>query len=912
MLDKPNIFNIPANYDFFESIFFWLEKNFSKDISKAKIFLPNRRSCRELRQLFLQKNVSGILPQIKAISDISFEDFFEFLPNEDARAAIDEIMQMEVLSGIDYLFFLTEEIQKLSVFGKDLDFSQAFKIALRLRDLFDEIEREEIDLKKLDEIDDSNLSKHRLLTLDFLKNFYVQIKNSLLKKNIFFATSQQNFVISKFIKLLEIHGSKTPLIIAGSTGSVSFGKKLIKAISQQKNGFVILYGLTGDEFAEENHPQFFLNQLLKFLEVEAVENIAEEKFLLSPQDRQKLLSLMMLPSKEVLKWQNISQFLDVKKTAQDLLQNFSLIETKNEIEEAKIIALALADKQKKSAIITNNEKLVSLLKLEFEHLGLPFNDARNLNIFNSKIINFLTLILELKESDFNSHTLLALLKNPLCFYSQEKELLTELEINILRADRSITGLEGIRRKLKNHEKLSVFFEDFYKDFNHSLIKAAEKLSKKTWLELLQNEPAQVEIFEFFEKLKIKNHAPISVNDFKVLLSQISYFEKSDAMAPIQILSTIEARLLNFDLVIIASLNEGDFPQIEMENWLGKKIKKDLEIDRALKKVGQSAYDFCGYLSNKNVILTRCKSSNGVAVIESPFLLKFKTICKKLAVNLPNGENYFARLKNSNRVSANKIKAPQPKPKKEFRPQKISITEISKLISDPYFIYAKKILRLRELEKIDFEPGYAEFGSFVHEALEQFIQNPEKRDFSKNFDKYFLSEEAKLIWWPKFENIFNDFLKRNEQFLALRNIVEIPVRLRLGAISISGKVDRVMIDDCGNAEIFDYKTGTVPTAKSVTAGSEPQLTIAALALLEEILKDEKISGLNYWKLSATNEGEITKVVKKPEEIEILIAAAKAGLERLFAYFADEENAYNATENLRFNEYKNLSRIEEFNK
>ena len=89
MLDKPRIFNIPANYHFFESLFYWLEKNFKEQLSEVKIFLPNRRSCREFQELFLAKNRNLILPKIKAISDISFEDFFDFLPNENVKRIID-------------------------------------------------------------------------------------------------------------------------------------------------------------------------------------------------------------------------------------------------------------------------------------------------------------------------------------------------------------------------------------------------------------------------------------------------------------------------------------------------------------------------------------------------------------------------------------------------------------------------------------------------------------------------------------------------------------------------------------------------------------------------------------------------------------------------------------------------------
>jgi ATP-dependent helicase/nuclease subunit B len=925
MLDKANVFNIPANYNFFESLFDWMEKKFSGQFAEVKIFLPNRRSCRELRRIFLQKNFCGALPKIKAISDISIEDFFDFLPDFETKQIIDEILQIKLLDEIDYLLFLSMEVQKLSIFGQNLELNQAIKIASNLQNLFDEIEREEIDLKKLDEIDDSDLSQHRQLTLDFLKNFNVQIKNSLLRKNIFFPVAYQNFIIQKFIYLLEKHGSKSQIIIAGSTGSISFSKKLIKTISRQTNGHVILYGLNAGNFKQENHSQFFLNQLINFLEIkkESVKEIANSEFCLSDDIRQDMLSLLMLPSEEITKWQKVEVMLDAKKASEDLSKNIQIVEAKNEIEESKLIAIILAEnfrQQKTAALITNNHKLATLVKSELERFSISFNDTRNLGIFDSKLINFLLLIFDVIESNFNSHSLLALLKNPLCFYSLDKKTLAEFEIKILRQDRTNLTLAGIQEKLKslNEKKLEDFFEEFLNKVDlHSLIKSAENLSQKSWQELLESDPAKIELLDFFKKLESQNLLGNLENflaTFKTLLAQISYFQKSDSTAPIQILSTLEARLLNHDLVIIGSLNEGDFPTIEAENWLGKKIKKDLEIDRDAKKFGQSAYDFCNYLSNKSVILTRCKNRDNMLLIESPFLLKFKTLCKKIGVKINHGEKYFSLLREMNNVETREIRAQNPKPKVELRPKKFSITEISKLIANPYEIYAKKILQLHELKKIDFEPSYSEFGSFVHEALEKFIKDSETKNFLKIFEKYFPSEEAKLIWWPKFENIFSDFAKENEQFLNRKNYLEVPVKLSLGKFLISGKIDRITFDDAENVEIFDYKTGQIPTIKNVICGIEPQLTIAALALLESMIDTQlksinstKITSLNYWKLSSSRLSEIKKICKEREEIQILISATKAGLTRLLEFFEDEKNGYVATKNSQ-KEYSHLARAE----
>ena len=170
-MEKPNILNISSKQSFFESLFEWISTKFPEEISDVKIFLPNHRSCRELQQVFLQKGSDIILPQIRAISDISYEDFFDFMPHDEVKKIIDELTQVKVISGIDYLFFLTQKIQKLNLFGENLDANQAFNIATQLQNLFDEIEKDEIDLNILSEIDDSDLSLHRQVTLGLFKEF---------------------------------------------------------------------------------------------------------------------------------------------------------------------------------------------------------------------------------------------------------------------------------------------------------------------------------------------------------------------------------------------------------------------------------------------------------------------------------------------------------------------------------------------------------------------------------------------------------------------------------------------------------------------------------------------------------------------------------------------------------------------
>ena len=93
-------------------------------------------------------------------------------------------------------------------------------------------------------------------------------------------------------------------------------------------------------------------------------------------------------------------------------------------------------------------------------------------------------------------------------------------------------------------------------YTKSLICVIENLTSQKWQDLLEQEDAQIELFEFFEKVKLQTSFEIESKNtlltFRALFSQINYFEKSDASSSIQILSSIEARLINRNLVIISS------------------------------------------------------------------------------------------------------------------------------------------------------------------------------------------------------------------------------------------------------------------------------------------------------------------------------------------------------------------------
>ena len=173
-----NVYNIPSNYNFIKTLANWLKKHYNNEFSDLKIFLPNQRSSRKLRKELLNLqdfNVESSI-KIKSFADLDIEDFYDFLPNKLCAEIIAEISKIKVLNRVDAIFLLCEEVKKNAIFGTQ-NFTQRYKIAKSLYQLFEDLEENQVDASQIKSIDDSNLAKHHQFTVEFFQSFYIQIKN---------------------------------------------------------------------------------------------------------------------------------------------------------------------------------------------------------------------------------------------------------------------------------------------------------------------------------------------------------------------------------------------------------------------------------------------------------------------------------------------------------------------------------------------------------------------------------------------------------------------------------------------------------------------------------------------------------------------------------------------------------------
>jgi ATP-dependent helicase/nuclease subunit B len=258
---------------------------------------------------------------------------------------------------------------------------------------------------------------------------------------------------------------------------------------------------------------------------------------------------------------------------------------------------------------------------------------------------------------------------------------------------------------------------------------------------------------------------------------------------------------------------------------------------------------------------------------------------------------------------------------------MSVTEIRKWLLDPYTIYAEKILQLKPLRDINESLTDADFGSFIHSALEYFDScyktYPTKTeqlvkllDFGREYLASFnVTEDIKIFWFSRFVRIAEWFVEfENEARLDKHKVILVETK---GVINITdnfvllGKADRLEYAYYGSnykINIIDYKTGMVPTNSAIRTGAEPQLPLLAI-IAQQREGSGEVANLSYIRL--TGREPVAEQTTLKMDIQELIRNTKEGLEALVHEFNKEETAYIATNKLGpNNDYAHLERAEEW--
>lgn len=959
-----NILNIPSYYNFLKGLHEFILSKSSNELalSNLTILLPSRRSCNELKRIFLEnsKREAIILPNIRAIGDIDYDDLILRQVNKNDIEFFSEFSSNA--SRIKYKILLLKELIKWSKkTGKDLyknmSIEQASDLALELEKFLNEVNKNGLSLDGLNNIVDEEYSKHWQEILDFLGIFGKEWNKFIEDNNIISSVDFKTKTIEFTAEYFKTNKPANPIIIAGVSGSVRSTCKLIKNILQYDNCYYIFKGfdtnLTEEEWKNVNvfHPQYsFKNLLVNCLESDMglVKNLNFPDSVVG-KNIEKILTYSMLPNTETYKWH------DKLKIKEEDFKNISKIECVDNFEELNVISFitkhAHETTEDNIAIIVSDDNFAYQLEVMLTSMNLRVNNVFGNKISKTEFVKYLFLILDVIKSNFETIAFLSLLKHDFTLFSYDKNELNNLtlllEDNVLRGAGNL-GLKGIIKKTNDFgDKALIEFinkvSDLLLGFKienlnldeilRSHIELSERISldEKFW----NDEKNGNELLSFFNEMLIESVDYGVIKDcdeyshiLDYLIAENSYSDRYSIHPVINIISPQEARLINYDLIVIANLNDGKFPpHIPTDPWLSKSMRNSFGLSSKDELIGNYAYDWTQYLCNKKVILTRALKDGGVPTIKSKYLMRLETFLLCQGNLKIREDNTWKNLyKKYNSLEANKtISRPKPTPPLEKRPKELYATKIEKLMNNPYDIYAEKILNLKKKEDFYENKDFAFFGSAVHEALEVYVKN--YNDIDKNylfetlikygrdsFDKYFTSATTRELFFIRFSNIAKWFVDKDEEIRAKGYKVYAEriekVYMKDLDFTLSAKIDRIEEGVSGKINIIDYKTGTAPGNSDVVKAKKPQLVIEAVIMDS---KNKKTESLAYWSIKGKNDEKIMEVKADVDE---LILRGEYGVRRLVSYFKVYENSYIATAydlneaNHKPSDYKHLSRVEEW--
>lgn len=361
----------------------------------------------------------------------------------------------------------------------------------------------------------------------------------------------------------------------------------------------------------------------------------------------------------------------------------------------------------------------------------------------------------------------------------------------------------------------------------------------------------------------------------VLMSDVMVQRPVGADPRIHIWGTLEARLQSVDLLILGGLDEGVWPaETRTDPWLSRAMRGEIGLPPPERRIGLAAHDFAEGVAAPRVILTRAGKREGAPTVPSRWLQRLTALLGEdaTAAMTARGERYIAIARDIDKVAAQKVqpaRRPKPTPPIAARPRTLSITEIETLVRDPYAIYARRVLKLEELEPLGRAPDYALRGSLMHGALGVFTES-----WQGPFDETALGRlletgtttlaeiadfpDIHAIWAIRFAAMarwFIDWEAKRAGAVGKRHAEisgEVDIPAPAGPFKLRGRADRIDLMGDGTLAIYDFKTGTVPSAKQVLTGFSPQLGLEAamtrLGAFDEGFRDRSVSTLAWIGLS----------------------------------------------------------------
>jgi len=520
------------------------------------------------------------------------------------------------------------------------------------------------------------------------------------------------------------------------------------------------------------------------------------------------------------------------------------------LESSELTALVLADESLLSLTLNSLPENVDKLNIT---MGYLLKDMPISGFFETVFDLYLNQVKldKVEANAFYFKDVFRLLENPFTIkLFLNSELLAKLKQNLIAENQVFISSDVVDRYLSENEELRLL---------GGLFKMSQSVDVFLSAIILVID-AQKENFEGFEKeclfrfynlfVQLQNlngsYSHIkSIKTLKSIYKQLIATEKlsfqGEPLSGLQLMGMLETRVLDFETVILTSMNEGILPAGKSENsFIPFDVKQQYNLPTYQEKDAIFAYHFYRLIQRANDVYLFYNTETDAygAGEKSRFLTQLEIdgieITKKSIAPLVTSESKDEIVVEKTDEVISTLK--------KIAANGFSPSALAKYIEDPLSYYKRYVLKIKDLDEVEETVAANTMGTIIHDVLEDFYKpyignylKPEdvKLMLSKYKDKtefYFrqhfkngniVSGKNKLIFEVSKDFIYRflhqelDLLKSGSTLKILGTETVYSYELNIPnlnfPIKVGGSVDRIDELD-GVLRIVDYKTGKVTQAE----------------------------------------------------------------------------------------------------
>lgn len=865
--DRPRVIGVPPGADFLRVLFERLTTHYDgrdpEELAQVLIVVANNRMKRRLKEMFHDSGEARLLPRIHVVTDIA-----PLVPGAALPARTSAFRRSLELKAL---------VQALVDPDPRLSPDSAVDLSESLAQLLDEMEGEAVPLDALEAIEADASTGHWQRSLAFLRT--IRAYAEALAEGTSSAAAADRIAVEALCAAWASRPPATPVIVAGSTGSRRATRELMLAAARLPQGAVVLPGFDADlpaglwdALETEDHPQY---RLAVFLRAAGLGKDDVTLWGTPPSTgRNRLISLSLRPPSVTDQWLAEGPLLG---DLAEITGALTLIEAPESRDESLAIAAAIRDGVEhglRVALIAPDATLARRVAAALDRWGVTPDDSGARPLSLSPAGRFVRQVAVLVGAPADPVEVLALLKHPMTQAGEDRgtyRLMVQRFETFLRGRRvieiALPHLEIFAGEQADKVAWTSWLQPLLavaRETPHPTLASASELHRMLIGGFSGNEAVVFAgddgeaVRQVLENLAAEADfsGRVTFEEYRRFLDTALSGENDRSAKGIRndvmVWGNIESRAQGAEVVILGGLNEGTWPRAPVPDpWLNRRMRHEIGLFLPERRIGLAAHDYQQAMGAPRVILSRARRADGTETVPSRWLNRLTNLMR----GLPTGEVALAEMSGRGArflATAHALdrpvaqvapeKRPAPAPPAHLRPRRFAVTKIKELIRDPYAIYTRRILLLKPMEPLRPEPDARMRGTVLHRVLENVfsvgvdLSDPVMLEDRLRAAAVRVLEEE--VPWPATRAEWLTDLMRNAGWLIgtertrLRGAEPVAREVKgtyplPGTVfEITGEADRIDRLTGGGLVVYDYKTGSIPSARDILR-FDRQLPIEAL-------------------------------------------------------------------------------------